>query len=182
MKHQHDGIVEAYAGGADRPLPGYLALLSTYAVVGGGPVAAARKRTADGVDLPDWSDLARVSVATYRLSRVLTKASITSALRARLVRYKGRGAPGEVAEEVAPEAKRHTTTHALAELVTCPYCLGQWVATFLVTGQVLAPRFTKVATSILAVSAASDALQLARAALEKAALDEPAPSRPAAAG
>ncbi|GAA6527596.1 DUF1360 domain-containing protein [Intrasporangium sp. DVR] len=105
-KHQHAGIVEAYAGDEDRPLPGYLA-----------------------------------SVATYRLSRILTKASITSALRAPLVRYTGTSAPGEV----------------------------------------LARRFTRVATSILAVSAASDALQLARAALARAA-QGPATSRPAPAG
>ena len=120
-KHQHAGIVEAYAGDEDRPLPGYLA-----------------------------------SVATYRLSRILTKASITSALRAPLVRYKGKGAPGEVAEEVAPEAKEHTTTHALAELVTCPYCLGQWIATFLVTGQVLAPRFAITAWATAPTARPSD--------------------------
>jgi hypothetical protein len=161
-------MVEAYAGGEDRPLPGYLALMSAYSVAAGGLVAAARKRdaNADAAALPDWSDLARGAVATYRLSRILSKASITSALRAPLVRYKGRGAPGEVSEEISPEAKQHSSTHALAELITCPFCLGQWIATIIVTGQVIAPRVTRVATSILTVSAASDMLQLLHARVE----------------
>ncbi|HKX67795.1 MAG TPA: DUF1360 domain-containing protein [Intrasporangium sp.] len=168
-QHQHVGIVRAYAGDEDRPLPGYLALMSTYALAASGLVAAARKRDASGADLPDWSDLARGGIATYRLSRLLTKASITSALRAPLVRYQGKGRPGEVIEEVAPEAKEHTTTHALAELITCPFCLGQWIGTVIVTGHLIAPRVTRVATGILVVAAASDALQLAHAALERAA-------------
>ena len=172
-KHEHAGIVEAYAGDPDRPLPGYAVLLSAYAIAGGGLVAAARRRGADGAELPDWPAVARLSVATFRLSRILSKASITSALRAPLVRYRGKGAPGEVTEEVSPEAKERATTHALAELITCPFCLGQWIATVLVTSEVMAPRITRVATSILAVSAASDALQLLHGRLERA--TEPSP-------
>ena len=143
--------------------------MSTYALAASGLIAAARKRDPSGAELPDWSDLARAGIATYRLSRLLTKASITSALRAPLVRYKSKGGPGKVIEEVAPEAKEHTTTHAFAELITCPFCLGQWIGTVIVTGHVLAPRVTRVATSILVVAAASDALQLAQAALERVA-------------
>lgn len=163
--HTHAGIQESYAGDADRPLPGYVSLLSTYAVVAGGLVAAGRRRRHDGAELPDWDDLARIAIATHRLSRVLTKASITSALRAPLVRYTGPGLPGEVSEEVSPRAKEHAATHALAELVTCPFCLGQWIATFLVTGHVLAPTVTRIATSILTAAAGADALQYAYAAL-----------------
>lgn len=163
--HTHVGIQESYAGDELRPLPGYLTLMSTYAVVAGGLVAAGRRRRQEGAELPDWGDLARIAVATHRLSRVLTKASITSALRAPLVRYKGPGLPGEVVEEVAPRAKEHASTHALAELITCPFCLGQWIATVLVTGQVLAPNVTRIATGILTAAAGADALQYAYAAL-----------------
>lgn len=163
--HTHPGIRESYAGDEARPLPGYLTLMSTYAVVGGGLVAAGRRGRQDGAELPDWGDLARIAVATHRLSRILTKASITSALRAPLVRYKGPGLPGEVVEEVAPRAKEHSSTHALAELITCPFCLGQWIATFLVTGHMLAPNVTRIATGILTAAAGADALQYAYTAL-----------------
>jgi hypothetical protein len=46
----------------------------------------------------------------------------------------------------------------VGELVTCPWCLAQWVATGLVVSSVLAPRATRLTCAGLAVVAASDAL------------------------
>ena len=50
-------------------------------------------------------------------------------------------------------------------LLTCPYCIGQWIALAGVTGVVLAPRTTRTVASVLAVSAASDYLQVVHRAV-----------------
>jgi hypothetical protein len=49
---------------------------------------------------------------------------------------------------------------AIGELLTCPYCIGQWIALGAVTGIVIAPRATRLVASVLTVSAASDYLQV----------------------
>ena len=54
-------------------------------------------------------------------------------------------------------------THAVGELVTCPFCLAQWVATGLAFGFVLAPRASRFAAGVLSAISAADALQLAYA-------------------
>jgi hypothetical protein len=48
----------------------------------------------------------------------------------------------------------------VGELLTCPFCLGVWVAGGLTAGLVLAPRVTRLALTALTAIAASDAIQL----------------------
>jgi hypothetical protein len=55
---------------------------------------------------------------------------------------------------------------ALGELLTCPFCVGQWVATSFVLGLVLAPRATRLVASTFTAVAAADFLQLAYTAAE----------------
>ncbi|MER7407835.1 DUF1360 domain-containing protein [Streptomyces sp. NPDC000070] len=74
-----------------------------------------------GSPLPDRSqpwDVVLTSVATFRLSRLLSKASVTSPLRAPFTRYVGPQGPAELHEEAEPEGGRDT----VGELVTCPFC------------------------------------------------------------
>ncbi len=56
----------------------------------------------------------------------------------------------------------------MGELVTCPFCLGQWVATTTMLGMMLAPRATRTAASTVAVVAGSDLLHFARTKVEQA--------------
>jgi hypothetical protein len=149
---------EAYA--RDRPLGALLALTAAYgvAVAAGGMVVRRR-------GLPErigWRDLALASVATYKLSRLLTKAPVTSPLRAPFTRFVGPAGNAELHEEVRGEGARK----AVGELVTCPFCLGQWTGTAFVFGLCLAPRATRLVASVLTVSAAADFLQLAYAGAE----------------
>ncbi|MEO7556137.1 MAG: DUF1360 domain-containing protein [Acidimicrobiales bacterium] len=58
--------------------------------------------------------------------------------------------------------------HATGELLTCPFCIGLWVATTLAFGVLLAPRATRVVAAMLCAVAGSDYLQLAYAMLQKA--------------
>jgi len=56
---------------------------------------------------------------------------------------------------------------AIGDLLTCPYCLGPWVATALTFGLVLQPRTTRLIAGILAASTISDALNHATAAFQR---------------
>jgi len=156
-----------YAGTHDRPLPGYLALAGTYTALAGAALAVARRRAGRGGAEVGWSDLALITVSTFRLSRILTKDAISSPLRAPLTSFNGPGLPGEVNEEVAPHIEGRPVLHAVSELVTCPFCAGQWVATSLVVGQVLAPRMTRLVTSVLTAAAGAEVLHHAHAALHR---------------
>ncbi len=135
--------------------------MATYAAfVGAGAIAVRRKGLPERLS---WSDVALASVATHRLSRLISKDSVTSPIRAPFARFQGTGAPSELEEEVRGTGARK----AVGELVTCPFCVSQWVATGFVFGLVLAPRATRLAATVLTSVTAADFLQFARAAAEQ---------------
>ena len=101
-------------------------------------------------------DLALYGLATEHLSRLITKDSVTAVLRAPFTEFNEPAGEGEVNEEVTG----HGTRHAVGELVTCPFCIAQWVATGLVAGRVAAPNLTKAIVTISATARLSDYLQL----------------------
>jgi hypothetical protein len=101
-------------------------------------------------------DLLRYGLATEHLSRLITKDSVTAVLRAPFIRFKEPAGEGEVNEEVVHEG----VGHAIGELLTCPFCAAQWVATGLVAGSVMAPALTTAVVSVSAAARASDYLNL----------------------
>jgi len=152
---------DAYRHGEDRPLASLLAIMAAYvAFAGGGGLAVRRRGVPDGVGA---GDLALVAVATHKLSRLLAKDPVTSPLRAPFTRFAGTSGEAELAEEVRGTGPRK----AVGELVTCPFCLGQWVATGFVVGLALAPRGTRLVASMFTALTAADFLQLAYAAAEQ---------------
>jgi hypothetical protein len=148
--------------GEGRPLRPSVGLMALYCAVVAGLGALARRRGRLGETLGP-GDLALYGVATFRLSRILAKDPITSPIRAPFTRLEGTSGPAELHEEVRGTGWRH----AIGELVTCPFCLGQWVATAFVFGGMLAPRLTRATAATFAVHAAADALQFGYAALER---------------
>lgn len=90
---------------------------------------------------------------------------MTSPLRAPFTRFKGRSGEAELAEQVRGTGPRK----AVGELITCPFCVGQWVATGFVFGLVLAPRSTRLAASVFTALAGADFLQFAYAKTQQAA-------------
>ena len=102
-------------------------------------------------------DLLLYGLATEHLSRVITKDSVTAVLRAPFARFKEAAGEGEVNEEVVSDGG---VGHAIGELVTCPFCAAQWVATCLVAGSVMAPILTTAIVSVSAAARASDYLNL----------------------
>ena len=153
----------AYRDGADRPLGGYLALLGVYA---GGVGATALAGRLAGRRLPDrigLLDLGLLGVATHRLSRTIAKDPITSPVRAPFTKYDGTSAAGELAEQV----RGHGLQHSIGELIACPMCLAQWVASALSAGLVFAPRQTRLAMATLSAVASADFLQYVYALLQQ---------------
>ncbi len=161
-------VQRRYGHGQDRPLGGYLAVMSVYAAGSAALLfVASRRRQLERISA---GDLALLTVATHRLSRTLAKDAVASPLRAPVTRYKETGMPSEVNEEVAPDLKHNGPAHAIGELITCPFCLGQWIATGLMAGHILCPRLTRIVTSTFTAVAGADALQFAYSALQR--LDE----------
>ena len=167
LRTQSKAVTSRYAGDHHRPLPGYVALAGGYTALAGTALTLARRRAGRRQGRLDWGDLALITVSTYRLSRILTKDAISSPLRAPLTRFTGPGLPGEVNEEVAPDVEGRPVLHAVSELVTCPFCAGQWVATSLVAAQVIAPAFTRLVTGVLTAAAGAEVLHYAHAALHR---------------
>jgi hypothetical protein len=148
-----------------RPLKAYAGLVGAYAATLAGTVTVLTRRGRLPERIP-WGDLALGAMATSVLSRRITKDRVTSPLRAPFTKPEGAGGPGEVVESPrAPTGARR----AVGELLSCPFCMSQWIATSMVVGLVVAPRQTRMVASILTVVGASDQIQFARARLEHAA-------------
>ena len=155
-------VADRYKHGHERPMAPYGVLDAIYlGLVATLGIAARRRRK----PLPELSprDIALVGAATHRLARTIAKDPITSPVRMPFTRYEGAGGPAELHEEVVADG----FGHALGELVTCPFCLSQWVATGFVAGMVFAPRATRLVAATFAGVALSDFLQYAYAGAQK---------------
>src|SRR3954471_12133413 len=145
-----------------RPLAGYALLTAAFgATMTGGLVAAHRS----GRPLPELSarDLLLGGIATHKVSRLITKDKITSAVRAPFTTFQERGGHGELEEAARGRGLRY----AIGELLVCPYCIAQWVAGGFTLGYVFAPRLTRLLAAMWTAQAISDAAQLAYAAAEE---------------
>ena len=143
----------------------YVALLLVYTVLLGGFVAFLRR---SGRALPhDYSpqDIALIGIATHKASRLVAKDIVTTPIREPFTEYDDRAGPGEVSE--SPRGEERSFRHAVGELISCPYCVGQWIATTLAAGLAIVPRVTRFVATTLTAVAISDFLQLAHKASEE---------------
>jgi hypothetical protein len=100
-------------------------------------------------------DVVLFAIATQKLSRVITKDKVTTALRAPFTEVEGKGGAGELEER----PKGRGLQRAVGELLTCPFCLGTWIASGFIYGYIFSPRVTRTLASIFAVSGIADFLQ-----------------------
>ncbi|WP_067172930.1 DUF1360 domain-containing protein [Microtetraspora niveoalba] len=156
-------IAQAYEGSARRPLASYGRIMLVYGCVVGAVAAVARLTGRRAPEKIGLLDLGLMGMFTHRLSRTLAKDPVVSPLRAPFTKYVGVAGPSELHEEVRGSGMRH----ALGELVSCPFCLSQWVATAYAAGMVFAPRATRLAGATMTAVAASDWLQLAYSRMMK---------------
>lgn len=147
---------DQYRAGHDRPLSGYVATLATYAGVTGGLTGLAALLGRRPPERLSAGDVALMSMATHKLSRLITKDSVTAPLRMPFARYERPIGEGEVAEQVRGEG----LAHAAGELLTCPFCVSVWVATGFAAGMVFAPRLTRLVAATFTAVAVSDIMQL----------------------
>lgn len=131
----------------ERPLPEYAGLTIAFGGVLGGFLVLARRRLPERIG---FGDVVRIGLASYKLGRLVAKDEVTSWVRAPVTR-----------DEHATEPKPSGMERALGELVTCPYCLGVWVASGLSYALVLFPRETRLVTTIFGSQALADFLNAA---------------------
>lgn len=157
-------VVAGYKGGDDMPLGSYATLMGVYSAAFAGLLRVAQS---SGRRLPERivsGDLVMLGVATYKLSRLISSDRVTSPLRAPFTEYIEPAGASEVKEKVRGTGMRR----ALGDLLTCPYCLGPWVASALVFGLIRQPRTTRLIGGILAAATVSDLLHHATTATKKA--------------
>ncbi|MET9319086.1 DUF1360 domain-containing protein [Streptomyces sp. NPDC003038] len=106
-------------------------------------------------------ELLLTATATFRLSRLLGKATVTRPIRAPFTQVEAPGAPAELNETPRDQHGRKT----VGELVSCPFCLSVWIVTTLTGAQLIWPRATRTVTGALTALAAADAMQFAHSAL-----------------
>jgi hypothetical protein len=130
----------------DRPLPEYATLTATFGTVLGVFLLLARNRLPERIG---FGDMARLGLASYKLGRLIAKDEVTAFIRAPVTK-------GEESGEEEP--KGEGVQRALGELLTCPYCIGLWVAAGLTCGLVVFPRETRFVTTLFGAQAVADFL------------------------
>ena len=115
---------------------------------------------ATGREIPErvkTRDILLFGVATHKMSWIVARDAVTSPLRAPFTELEEIESPTNVQERPRGSGLRRS----LGELLTCHFCVGQWVAAFFAYGLLLAPRTTRLVASIFAVLAVSDHLHQA---------------------
>ncbi len=157
-----EGIFEGYGGG-EQPLPSYAALAGLFNLILAVFLLIARKTGRPIPERIEAGDIALLGVATHKLSLLVAQDAITSPLRAPFTELQEKQSPKRVAEKPRGKGLRRS----MGELLTCHFCVGQWVASFFTYGLVFAPAVTRLVASIFAIVALSDHLHQAYKALMK---------------
>jgi hypothetical protein len=138
-----------------RPLKSYAGIMASYGVLSAGLILLLRRRRFQVRPLSPWN-FVLYALAAEHISRLISKDSVMSPVRRPFTEFKEPAGEGEVNEEVIGTGPRH----ALGELLTCPFCLDQWVTTGLVAGSVVVPTLTTAVVSVSALARTADYLHL----------------------
>ena len=91
-------VYSGYSPGEDRPTGSYVVLMAAFTTLA---AAFARWFHSSGRQLPDHidaGDLALLTVASHKASRLISKDRVTSGIRAPFTQYQDDAGPGEVSE------------------------------------------------------------------------------------
>jgi hypothetical protein len=155
-------IFEGY-GGEQETLPPYAALAGVFNLILAVFFMAIKR---SGRPLPERigiRDIALLGVATHKLSMLVANDAVTSPLRAPFTELQEKQSPKSMDEKPRGTGLRRS----IGELLTCKFCVGQWVASFFTYGLVLAPAATRLVASMFAIVAVSDHLHQTYKALMK---------------
>jgi hypothetical protein len=160
MSFDLENLRREYAADEPIPMSGYVASMAIFtAGLGAALVWMTRHRRS----LPTLQDVALLGTATHKLSRILSKDFVTAPVRAPFTRR----ASSEGAGEVHDEARGGALRGAVGQLLTCPYCLGPWIATGLGTSMAKWPLQAGFVARVLTAVTVSDFLHLAYARLNE---------------
>jgi hypothetical protein len=129
----------------------YAALNALWAAALAGLTLSRPARRA-GEDLTGGRELLPLGLATFALTKAVTREKVSSWLREPFV------------EESDPGRRRprgRRLRYAVGELLTCSRCMGTWSALGLTGLRLAAPTASRTVTAVLATSAANDFLHAA---------------------
>lgn len=115
-------------------------------------------------------DLATDALATFRITRLISRDAITAPLRDSLIRHLYAERGDSAALRLAPAADVDWTERAkedgelapfLARLVTCGWCSGMYVAFGVMAARLIAPKVWQPISTALACASAAGLLSTA---------------------
>ena len=136
-----------------QPLGAYVSLMGVFGAFVSGLTAAVWFSGSKLPEKPEPGEILLLGVATHKLARLITKDMVSAPLRAPFVKFKEFSGEGEVEEESRRDGG---IKEAVGDLVTCPYCMGVWIAVLMWFGMALAPRLTRFVAGILATVTTAD--------------------------
>ncbi|MGI8649530.1 MAG: DUF1360 domain-containing protein [Rubrobacter sp.] len=156
------GPLEGYDAG-EQPLQSYTVLAGVFNMI-----FAVFLLLAKGADrkLPErieTRDIVLLGVATHKLSTLIANDAVTSFLRAPFTELQEKRSPKSVDEKPRGSGFRYS----IGELVTCKFCMGQWIASFFTYGLVFSPTVTRLVASIFTIVTISDHLHQTYKTLSK---------------
>jgi hypothetical protein len=178
-------LIDEYARGKDVDPAAYGAFIAVYSSAVAAYAALYRRSGRRLPEGPTAGDMALLGAATFKLARLIAKDKVTSFLRFPFTRYKSNAPAAEVNEEPQGQGFRRR----IGEMISCPFCVGQWAGTALMgiyllnppAGRAVAGLLSAVGggrggrvspttepTGLLSAVAISDGLQYADTALHKA--------------
>ena len=157
-----EGIFEGYDG-EEESLPSYATLMGLFNLIFAVFLLIARKAGRPIPERIETRDIALLGVATHKVSMLVAQDAVMSPLRAPFTELQEKQSPKNVDEKPRGKGLRRS----IGELITCKFCVGQWVASFFTYGLVFAPAVTRLVASIFAIVALSDHLHQTSTALMK---------------
>lgn len=149
---------------SQRKTASYGPVLLAYAALAGMSAAGLRRR-GRRVAVPAPTDVVLLGLATFKLSRIVTKEKVLEPVREPFVESVSPGSGSEVNSRPAGTGVRR----AVGELLTCPFCVSLWIATVLTVAFAVVPRAARLVASALAAVVIADTSQYAYSGLRRVA-------------
>ncbi|HSH39156.1 MAG TPA: DUF1360 domain-containing protein [Chthoniobacterales bacterium] len=144
-----EGYSEEY-----KPLAQYATLVGLFHAAFATVLLTAKEKNRELPERFGLGDVVLLSIATHKLARLITKDWVTSPFRAPFVKFDKKAGAGEVEES----ARGTGMQKAVGDLVTCPWCVGPWVALGLVSSFVFNPPLTRLIGTVFTLNTISDFL------------------------